>query len=51
MRVWLITVGGEPLPIDGTNERLRRTGILANTIIKRKHKIIWWTSTFDHVIK
>jgi glycosyltransferase involved in cell wall biosynthesis len=51
MRVWLITVGGEPLPIDGINERLRRTGILANTIIKRKHKIIWWTSTFDHVKK
>ncbi len=50
MRVWLITVG-EPLPIDGPNERLHRTGIIVNLLIKRGHKVIWWTSTFDHVRK
>ena len=50
MRVWLITIG-EPLPIDGTNERLHRTGTLANMLVKRGHKIIWWTSTFDHIRK
>jgi len=51
MRVWLIKVG-EPLPIDGTtNERLHRTGILANRLVQRGHKVVWWTSTFDHVRK
>ena len=50
MRVWLVTIG-EPLPIDGTNERLCRTGILANMLVKRGHKVIWWTSTFDHIRK
>ena len=29
MRIWLITIG-ELLPIDDTDERLYRTGILAN---------------------
>ena len=29
MRVWLIAIG-EPLPTDGENVRLLRTGILAN---------------------
>ena len=29
MRIWLITIG-EPLPIDGTNDRLHRSGMLAN---------------------
>ena len=38
MRVWLVTIG-EPLPIDGTNERLCRTGILANMLVKRGHKV------------
>lgn len=50
MHVWLITVG-EPLPIDGSNERLYRTGILANRLVQRGHKVVWWTSTFDHVRK
>jgi glycosyltransferase involved in cell wall biosynthesis len=50
MRIWLINVG-EPLPINSTNERLHRTGIIANALIKKRHKIIWWTSTFDHVRK
>jgi glycosyltransferase involved in cell wall biosynthesis len=50
MLVWLITVG-ERLPTDGPNERLFRTGTLAKLLIKRGHKIIWWTSTFDHITK
>ena len=50
MHIWLITVG-EPLPIDGNNDRLYRTGILVNLLIKRGHKVVWWTSTFDHVRK
>ena len=50
MHIWLITVG-EPLPIDGNNDRLYRTGILVNLLIKKGHKVVWWTSTFDHVRK
>ncbi len=50
MRVWMITIG-EPLPTDGTNERLLRTGILADFLAKRGHEVVWWTSSFDHVRK
>lgn len=50
MRIWLITIG-EPLPIDGPNERLLRTGILADVLVRRGHEVVWWTSSFDHVRK
>lgn len=50
MRVWLITVG-EPLPTDGANDRLLRTGTLADLLVARGHEVIWWTSTFDHARK
>lgn len=50
MRIWLITVG-EPLPIDGFNDRLHRTGILANMLAIRGHEVVWWTSTVDHIRK
>lgn len=47
MRVWLVTVG-EPLPTDGANERLLRTGILARHLVDAGHEVVWWTSSFDH---
>src|SRR5512141_468341 len=50
MRIWLITVG-EPLPIDGNNDRLLRAGILANNLLGGGHEVLWWTSSFDHVRK
>ena len=50
MRVWLITVG-EPLPTDGSNERLFRTGILAGFLVRRGHEVLWWTSAYDHMRK
>lgn len=50
MHVWLITIG-EPLPTDGPNERLLRTGILAEMLVKLGHEVVWWTSAFDHVRK
>lgn len=50
MNIWLITVG-EPLPTDGAPNRLLRTGILANFLINRGHKVLWWSSTFNHVLK
>jgi glycosyltransferase involved in cell wall biosynthesis len=48
MLIWLITVG-EPLPIDEGNPRLLRTGILAQMLVERGHRVVWWTSTFNHV--
>lgn len=50
MLVWLITVG-ERLPTDGPSERLFRTGTLAKLFIERGHRVVWWTSAFDHVTK
>jgi glycosyltransferase involved in cell wall biosynthesis len=50
MRIWLITIG-EPLPTDGPDERLLRTGILAGMLTDKGHEVLWWTSAFDHVHK
>ncbi len=49
-RIWLATIG-EPLPTDGENERLLRTGILAEQLSQQGHEVLWWTSSFDHVRK
>ncbi|MBV1735328.1 MAG: glycosyltransferase family 4 protein [Candidatus Desulforudis sp.] len=46
----MVTVG-EPLPIDGGNDRLHRTGLLAEELVQSGHRVTWWTSTFDHVRK
>jgi glycosyltransferase involved in cell wall biosynthesis len=50
MVIWLIQTG-EPLPIDGDNVRLYRTGILADLLVERGHTVVWWTSNFDHIQK
>ncbi|MBS1739024.1 MAG: glycosyltransferase family 4 protein [Bacteroidetes bacterium] len=50
MIVWIVNVG-ENLPTDGATTRLFRCGILAKTLIERGHKVVWWTSTFDHYNK
>lgn len=50
MRIWLITVG-EPLPTDGGNVRLLRTGILAGLLEAAGHHVVWWSSSFDHTAK
>ena len=51
MHFWLITVG-EPLPTDDSgSDRLLRTGILADLLIRNGHEVTWWTSAFDHVRK
>lgn len=50
MRAWLVTVG-EPLPCDGPDERLHRTGMLAESLASRGHEVLWWSSTFDHARK
>lgn len=50
MRFWLITVG-EPLPLPGCRDRLWRTGLLAEHLVRRGHDVVWWTSTVDHFRK
>lgn len=50
MKIWLVTVG-EPLPIDREQERLYRTGLLANFLSMAKHEVVWWTSNFNHAKK
>jgi len=50
MRFWLITIG-EPLPSDGEGDRLLRTGLLAERLLKAGHEVVWWSSGFDHIRK
>ncbi len=50
MRVWLVTVG-EPLPVDGSDKRLLRAGILAELLASQNHDVVWWSSAFNHVAK
>lgn len=47
MRIWLATVG-EPLPEDGDNVRLLRTGQFAQWLADRGHEVTFWTGTMDH---
>lgn len=50
MKIWLLTVG-EPLPIDPSQQRLLRSGILANTLADRGIDVVWWSSTLRHTEK
>ncbi|MDB4949651.1 MAG: Alpha-D-kanosaminyltransferase [Gemmatimonadetes bacterium] len=50
MRVWVIK-SGEPLPSDGANPRLFRTGMLARRLATEGHEVTWWSATFDHAAK
>ena len=50
LRVWLINVG-EPLPTDGKDVRLCRTGMIAKHLSNSGAEVVWWTSTFDHLWK
>jgi glycosyltransferase involved in cell wall biosynthesis len=49
LNIWLIQTG-ESLPTtDGI--RKMRTALLADKLLKRKHNILWWASSFDHFKK
>ncbi len=50
MLIWLVKIG-ETLPIGKSDNRLLRTGLIANAFIEKGHDIVWWTSTFDHFKK
>lgn len=47
MNIWVVQVG-EPLPIDGVNQRLWRSGLLAKELQNRGHNVLWWASAFRH---
>jgi glycosyltransferase involved in cell wall biosynthesis len=48
MKVWLIQ-RSEPTPHDNNGkQRAMRMGIIAQMLVQRGHKALWWTSTFDH---
>jgi len=47
---WLITVG-EPLPQLSGESRLWRTGMVAGELVRRGHRVTWWTSSVDHFRK
>jgi glycosyltransferase involved in cell wall biosynthesis len=47
--IWLVTIG-EPLPLE-KGSRALRTRLLARELARRGHRVIWWTSRFDHFAK
>jgi glycosyltransferase involved in cell wall biosynthesis/ubiquinone/menaquinone biosynthesis C-methylase UbiE len=46
MKVWLIQIG-EPLPLQ-PGVRKMRTGLLADHLVDRGHRVRWWVSAFEH---
>lgn len=49
MNVWIIQ-SGENLPFQEKARKIR-TAILADKLVERNHKVLWWTSAFDHFNK
>lgn len=47
MRAWVLK-SGEPVPSDPGQERLLRTGLVAQTLAERGFDVVWWTSSFRH---
>lgn len=50
MKIWLLQAN-EPIPIVSKGQRLFRMGMLAQTLQKGGHEIIWFSNTFDHFQK
>jgi len=46
MNIWLMQTG-EPLPIRNGIRKMR-TAVLADKLLERGHKILWWASAFEH---
>lgn len=47
MNVWLVKLE-EPLPIDDSY-RPYRMGMLANALVNRGHRVVWWTTDLHHL--
>ncbi len=50
MKIWLVQAN-EPIAFIDKNQRLFRTGLLANELEKRNHIVNWFTASFDHYTK
>ena len=50
MKFWIIEISDFLPNLDGAN-RLYRAGMLAEALVKRGHKVLWWTSTFNHQLR
>ena len=50
MKIWNIVIG-EPLPLNNNQNRLHRSGLLNDILVKSGHEVCWWSSTFDHFSK
>ena len=50
MRIWILKEG-EPLPINNSNGRLMRAGMLAELFSQKGSDVTWWSSTYLHYEK
>jgi glycosyltransferase involved in cell wall biosynthesis len=50
MRVWVFQTG-EPLPGDSTDFRSMRAMNLSKSLLLKGHKVVLWSSQFDHINK
>jgi len=50
MIFWIVCVG-EPLPVDIEAPRLYRAGQLAERLVQRGHKVVYWAATLNHANK
>lgn len=50
MKVWLLQAN-EPMPIVNEGQRLFRTGLIAEELVKREHNVTWFATTFNHFEK
>lgn len=46
MNIWLVQIG-EQLPIRNGIRKMR-TAVLADNLLERGHKVLWWASAFEH---
>ncbi|MBY0371303.1 glycosyltransferase family 4 protein [bacterium] len=50
MLAWIVTIG-EPLPRASSEDRLHRSGMIAQALLAAGHEVVWWGSSFDHFTK
>ena len=50
MNIWLVQ-RWESLPVDEGQQRMMRTGLLAEALLRRGHDVLWWTSAFNHELR
>ena len=50
MKIWLLQ-SSEPMPVVNPEQRLFRTGMMAEELSKRGHDVIWFCNTFEHYTK